>query len=188
MPDVMKRKDLMRFRTLGLVATGLVTVCAASAVLADIQLYNVVTGEPLSLQDALPEGKDPEAVKTFMAPGVNIYNEDPATLPQGEEVFLTACSGCHGHYAEGKIGPGLNDDYWTYPENKTDEGLFRTIYGGAHGQMGPQYGSLTLDEMLLAMSWIRHIYTGDPKTATWLSPEQRQSFTPYQPKPSGSEG
>ena len=85
------------------------------------------------------------------------------------------------YYAEGKIGPGLNDNYWTYPRNETDEGMFSTLYGGASGQMGPMWGSLTLDEMLLAMAWVRHLYIDDPETATWLTPEQREKFTPFVP-------
>lgn len=151
----------------------------AAAALAQIPLYNVVTGAPLDLSEALEEGSDTEAVQVFLAEGLNIYNENEDHLAEAEEVYLTACSGCHGHLGEGKIGPGLNDSYWTYPENKTDAGLFRTVFGGAKGQMGPQYGHLTLDEMLLSMAWIRHIYTGDPQTAKWLTPEQRESFEPY---------
>jgi hypothetical protein len=34
---------------------------------------------------------------------------------------------CHGHIGEGKIGPGLADNYWTYPQNTTDAGLFSTV-------------------------------------------------------------
>lgn len=165
-------------------ATSALAVTAA----AQIPLFNVVTGETLDLSYALEEGRDTEAVKTFLETGVNIYNENKEFLPKAEEIFLMACSGCHGHVAEGKIGPGLNDSYWTYPGNDTDEGLFRTVFGGAQGQMGPQYGHLTLDEMLLAMAWVRHIYTGEPGTATWLTPEQQKNFKPFpktQPDPNG---
>ena len=49
--------------------------------------------------------------------------------------------------------------------------------------MGPQYGHLNLDEMLKVMAWTRHLFTGDPSEAVWLTREQRQSFKPY-----GSEG
>ncbi|WP_075217371.1 cytochrome c(L), periplasmic [Mongoliimonas terrestris] len=165
-----------------------VTSTLAVTAAAQIPLFNVVTGETLDLTYALEEGRDTDAVKTFLSTGVNIYNENPEFLPKGEEIYLMACSGCHGHHAEGKIGPGLNDSYWTYTGNDTDEGLFRTVFGGAQGQMGPQYGHLTLDEMLLSMAWVRHIYTGDPSTATWLTPEQRTTFKPYpktHPDPNG---
>lgn len=50
--------------------------------------------------------------------------------------------------------------------------------------MGPMWGSLTLDEMLRTMAWVRHLYTGDPADATWLTDEQKADFTPFQPKSS----
>ena len=57
---------------------------------------------------------------------------------------------------EGKLGPALNDDYWTYPANATDKGLFETIYGGANGMMGPQHGATPQDEILKIIAWIRN--------------------------------
>jgi cytochrome c-L len=144
-----------------------------------ITFRNTITGEVLNFDDALPEGKDTEAVKEFMATGKNPYNEDMSCLKQGEQIFLSACSGCHGHIAEGKIGPGLNDAYWTYPQNETDEGLFSTIYGGAQASMGPQYQNLQLDEMLKVMAWIRHLFKEAPEKATWLTEAQRKSFKPF---------
>lgn len=79
-------------------------------------------------------------------------------------IFATDCSGCHGHLAEGKLGPALSDDYWTYPGNREDKGLFETIYGGADGQMGPQQGLLEPDEILHVMSWVRGWQTEPEKT------------------------
>ncbi|PZQ48412.1 MAG: cytochrome c(L), periplasmic [Rhodovulum sulfidophilum] len=164
-----------------LLATGLAAFGSGAAALGSMTFYSTTEGTPLSLEDAAEEGRDTEAVKTFVDTGENIYNEDPAVLAQGEELYNGMCSGCHGHYAEGKIGPGLNDDYWTYETNNTDVGLFSTIFGGARGQMGPMYGALTLDEMLLTMAWVRHLYTGPADTATWLTPEQQASFKPFEP-------
>lgn len=172
----------MRYYALAAMMIGL----GVAAVHAQPQFYNTVDGSPLNFDDAMEEGRDTEAVKEFMKTGVNIYNENPDIMAEAEELYSTMCSGCHGHHAEGKIGPGLNDNYWTYPQNETDVGLFSTLYGGASGQMGPMWGSLTLDEMLMSMAWVRHLYTGDPETATWLTPEQQKSFTPYKPK--GGEG
>jgi cytochrome c-L len=140
---------------------------------------NTITGEDLNImENSPPEGRDTDAVKHFLETGVNLYTEVKACLPKGEEVFATACSGCHGHVAEGKVGPGLNDSYWTYPKNKTDKGLFETIYGGAQGMMGP-HNYLTLDEVLHLMAWIRHLYTGDVAEADWLTEEQKKAFKPY---------
>lgn len=161
--------------------SGAVCLVALGAIAqtAGITFRNTITGEVLNFDDALPEGKDTAGVKQFMATGKNPYNEDPSCLKQGEQLFLSACSGCHGHLAEGKIGPGLNDDYWTYPQNETDEGFFSTIYGGAQASMGPQYQNLTLDEMLQVMAWVRHLFKDQPEKAVWLTDEQRKSFKPY---------
>lgn len=163
-----------------LVAAAAAATLAATAAQAEITLRHTITGETLNLNDALPEGRDTPAVKKFMENGVNPYVENQGCLPKGEELFLSACSGCHGHLAEGKVGPGLNDNYWTYPKNANDQGLFETIFGGAQAQMGPQYGSLTLDEMLLVAAWVRHLYTGPAADAEWLTEEQKKNYKPYQ--------
>ncbi len=178
------KSSLMRALLPAAIATALTV---AAAVAQQLTFRSTVTGEALDLNQALEEGRDTDAVRHFLATGENIYNENPKTLPQGEELFLTACSGCHGHFGEGKIGPGLNDDYWTYPKNKTDQGLFETIFGGAQAQMGPQYGNLTLDQMLLVMSWVRHLYTGAPETAEWLPEDKRAQFKPYHPSQSAGK-
>lgn len=172
--------------TLALLALAAATVSPLAA-LAGPQFYNTVEGTPLNLDDAMEEGRDTEAVKHFLDTGENLYNEDPAIMAEAEELYAGMCSGCHGHYAEGKIGPGLNDSYWTYPVNEEDVGLFSTLFGGATGQMGPMTGSLTLDEMLKTMAWVRHLYTGDPKEAVWLTPEKREAFKPFQPKPGSGD-
>ncbi|GLK80193.1 cytochrome c(L), periplasmic [Methylopila turkensis] len=146
---------------------------------AAIELHNTVTGEPLNLDDAGPEGRDTEAFKTFIETGKNPYNNEPNCLANGEQLYLGMCSGCHGHVAEGKIGPGLNDNYWTYPDNNTDKGLFETIFGGASGQMGPMYGAVNPDQMLQIMAWVRHLYKDGVDDAKWLDDAQKASFKPY---------
>jgi cytochrome c-L len=146
---------------------------------------NTVTGDVLDLETAPKEGRDTAAVKKFLETGVNPYNEDKACLPRGEYLYLSSCSGCHGHVAEGKVGPGLNDNYWTYPKNKTDKGMFETIFGGAQGMMGP-HNDLQLNETLLIMAWIRHLYTGPVEGAKWLTKEQKAAYTAYK-LPEGSD-
>lgn len=157
---------------------------------AQIVFQHTITGETLDLNKAPQEGRDTPAVKKFLETGVNPYIEVKNCLAKGEETFLTACSGCHGHVGEGKLGPGLADNYWTYPKNKTDKGLFETIFAGAQGMMGPHW-DLQLDETLLLMAWIRHFYHGPIEDATWLTPEQQAVFVqfdptkPEAPKPDG---
>lgn len=97
-----------------------------------------------------------DQAKKFMATGENPYIHNKEAIEKGYTAYSTACSGCHGHLAEGKLGPALADDYWTYPKNETDKGLFETIYGGANGMMGPQKGRLKVDEIIQIIAWIRH--------------------------------
>lgn len=142
---------------------------AATAAAANAQVprfYNNVIGEPLDFS-SLKE-TETEAVKSFKATGRNPYNKEPHAIKNGESLYATACSGCHGHNAEGKLGPGLADDYWTYEANATDAGFFSSVFGGLQGQMGPQGGHLTQDEILQIMAWVRSIYNGDPAKAAWL--------------------
>lgn len=163
------------------IAAAALASCIAVSALADdaIVFRNTITGEVLKFDEALPEGRDTAGVKAFMTTGKNPYNEDASCLKQGEQTFLSACSGCHGHLGEGKIGPGLNDSYWTYPQNETDEGLFSTIYGGAQASMGPQYVNLSLDDMLKVMAWVRHLFKEEPAKASWLTDDQRKKFKSY---------
>ncbi len=127
---------MKRRNAYGLLLVGAFVGTTAAALAEDFR--NTITGEDLRVPEtSAPEGRDTPAVKKFLATGINIYVEKKECLPKGEEIYLTSCSGCHGHVGEGKVGPGLNDAYWTYPKNKTDKGLFETIYGGAQGMMGP---------------------------------------------------
>jgi len=170
------------FRTLAAICSfsaGLFALGAAADG-PSVELRNTVTGELLDLSTARPYGRDTPGVKQFLQTGVDPYVEDISCLKSGEQIFLSACSGCHGEIGEGKIGPGLNDDYWTYPQNATDGGIFSTIFGGAQAQMGPQYENLSLEEILRVIAWVRHLYKDDVNHAPWLTAEQKKKYRPYQ--------
>ncbi len=157
----------MKFKTL--ISSGLLgaAIMAIPAAHADITLRHALTGEVLDLSFA-KKGGNTDVFKQFMQNGKNPYNGNEEAIKKGESLYMTGCSGCHGHEAEGKLGPGLADDYWTYPRNSTDVGLFEVLFGGANGMMGPQYVNFSTDDMLHIMAFIRHIYKGDPKKADWL--------------------
>jgi len=44
--------------------------------------------------------------------------------------------------------------------------------------MGP-HSDLQLNEILLIMAWIRHMYTGPVADADWLTDEQKKTFKDY---------
>lgn len=177
--NVLQASQTLCHRLRPLIAgAALALLFASPLVSAQVTLRNVVTGDLIDLSEAQEEGSDTEAVKQFLQTGRNIYNNDAACLKEGESLFLTACSACHGHHAEGKIGPSLTDDYVTYPEGWTEEGFFSIIFGGARASMGPQYLALTMDEMLLVMAWVRHIYHGDVSLAEWMTADEKKAYTP----------
>jgi cytochrome c-L len=149
------------------IALAVGAVFTAGTAFAEITFRHAVTGETLSFEYG-KAGGDTEAFKKFKETGKNPYNGDKDAIEKGHSLYLTACSGCHGHEAEGKLGPGLADDYWTYPRAATDVGLFEILWGGAQGMMGPQNVNLNADEQLQVMAWLRSFYKGDPAKAEWL--------------------
>lgn len=170
----------MRLAILAVGLAAIAWVSSADQAAAQQTFRNTVTGDTIDVDGLAPkEGRDTPAVKKFLQDGVNPYTEIAGCLPKGEEVYLESCSGCHGHIAEGKVGPGLNDAYWTYPKNVTDKGLFETIFGGGQGMMGPHGQDIELDNMLKLMAWIRHLQTGDVKDAEWLTSEQKTAYKPF---------
>lgn len=124
------------------------------------RFFNLIEGTPLDF-NGLKE-KETEQVKSFKTDGKNPYNGDAKAIEKGNDLFQTACSGCHGHVAEGKLGPGLNDSYWTYKQAAQDPGLFSAIFGGLGGSMGPLRNRISQDDILHIMAWIRSI---NPKTS-----------------------
>lgn len=153
-------------RSMPIVAT-LACMLGVAVAQAEVTFRNALTGMPLDLSMAKDWQSQGAAVKEFLQTADNPYNCDDQAVKEGHSLFLSACSGCHGHEAEGKLGPGLADDYWTYPAGLTDKGLFEILFGGAQGMMGPQYVNLSIDEMLKIMAFLRSIYQGKPSKIEW---------------------
>ncbi|WP_123591483.1 cytochrome c(L), periplasmic [Salinisphaera orenii] len=167
------RQYRLSARVILVLATFLVGVATIAA--AAETFRNTVDGSELDLSKA-QAGEKPDAVETFEQTGKNPLNGDEGSIEKGKEEFLVACAGCHGHHAKGKLGPSLIDDYWTYPANAEDKGLFSTIFGGARAQMGPHYMSMTKTEMLETMAFLRDIYEGKASKAEWLDLEGKKAL------------
>jgi cytochrome c-L len=182
----------MKMSRLCVVFGGLAVVAITAAYAADpkpepvpqttLDLRTTVEGTPIDLSDSLPTDRDTPAVKKFLQTGNDPYIDDQSCLRLGQSLFLTDCSGCHGEVGEGKIGPGLNDDYWTYPKNEHDQGLFETMFGGARAMMGPHNGELTLDQFLQVIAWVRHLYKDPVDKAYWLNADQKKNYKPFTDK------
>jgi len=166
-----------KMRGVLLLTVSVLSVALIPVAQSQLMFRNTITGDVLDLSFG-KKGEKTEAVEHFLNTGENHYNSDEEAIKAGESMFASACSGCHGHLAEGKLGPALGDDYYTYPKNATDKGFFETIYGGARSMMGPQYNNLSKDEILQIMAWVRHIYWGSTEKANWLTEEEKKTFQP----------
>ena len=156
------------------------SVAVGEAAPAQQSFTSTATGERLDVEHiARRGGRNTPAVKAFMQTGVDPYVEVPGCLPFGEQLFVETCSGCHGRIGEGKVGPPLNDSVWIYAKNKTDKGIFETIFGGAKGLMGPHGQDIELDDLMKLIAWVRHIQNDDVTGAEWLTPAQKQTFKPF---------
>ena len=85
----------------------------------------------------------------------NPFAGDPAAAAEGKRLFLkTGCYSCHGHEAEGAVGPDLTDDEWIY--KPTDSMIFNTIAKGRRGTvMAPFADQLMPEEIWKIVEFLR---------------------------------
>lgn len=77
----------------------------------------------------------------------NPFAGNPEAAVEGKALFLkTGCYACHGHEAEGAVGPDLTDDEWIFAFS--EEMVFNTISRGRKGTvMSPFKEQLQPDEI-----------------------------------------
>jgi len=85
----------------------------------------------------------------------NPFAGDAAAAAEGNRLFLkTGCYACHGHEAEGAVGPDLTDDEWIY--KPTDAMIFNTIAKGRRGTvMAPFADQLAPEEIWKIVEFLR---------------------------------
>lgn len=85
----------------------------------------------------------------------NPYDRDGAAAVEGKKLFLKmGCYACHGHEAEGAVGPDLTDDEWIY--QPTDSMIFNAIAKGRRGTvMSPFADKLKPDEIWKIVEFLR---------------------------------
>jgi cytochrome c(L) len=85
----------------------------------------------------------------------NPFAGDAEAAVEGKRLFLkTGCYACHGHEAEGAVGPDLTDDEWIY--KPTDAMIFNTIAKGRRGTvMAPFADQLAPEEIWKIVEFLR---------------------------------
>jgi cytochrome c(L) len=85
----------------------------------------------------------------------NPFAGDAAAAAEGKRLFLKmGCYSCHGHEAEGAVGPDLTDDEWIY--KPTDSMIFNTIAKGRRGTvMAPFSDQLAPEEIWKIVEFLR---------------------------------
>jgi cytochrome c(L) len=99
----------------------------------------------------------------------NPYTGNQQAIAEGHQLFLdTGCYSCHGHGAEGGMGPNLTGagNRWIY--KPTDATLFHTISNGREGtNMAAWKDTLSPDQIWKIIAFIRSLYKGDPDKVVW---------------------
>jgi cytochrome c oxidase cbb3-type subunit 3 len=104
-----------------------------------------------------------------VAPGGGLTDEqliaafkDPAHIAAGKEVFEKNCTSCHGHNAEGLIGPNLTDDNWIHGAGMPID-IVTTITNGVAEKGMPTWGPvLKAEEIVNAGAFVRSLHGTKP--------------------------
>ncbi len=119
-----------------------------------IPFHQTASGELLDISLSAGEQATP-AVRQFHLTARNPYTGNPDAVARGAEFFANHCVICHGPGGVGKMGPNLVDDNYLYPSNRTDKGLFESIYGGTVNLMTGWKGRLAQDDILKIIAYLR---------------------------------
>lgn len=100
-------------------------------------------------------------------------SKDPATVAQGQQLFVTYCAPCHRADGGGLVGPNLCDDYWIHGPKFSDN--LKTIWNGV-----PDKGMLVWKEQGFkpsdVMAVASYIYT--LRGTTPPNPKMREDLAP----------
>jgi len=95
----------------------------------------------------------------------NVKYADAAGITEGQEIFKTNCTPCHGNAGEGnQVGPNLTDDYWLHGGTAND--LFKTVkYGWPAKGMKSWETDLSAVQIKNVISYIHSIHGTNPANA-----------------------
>lgn len=88
----------------------------------------------------------------------NPYADDPRALREGKARYMAMnCSGCHGEYGGGAIGPPLSDNAWIY--GSADENIVQSMIQGRPNGMPSYGGTLPESEMWKIAMYVQSLAT-----------------------------
>ncbi len=89
---------------------------------------------------------------------------DATSLGEGQKLFSTNCSPCHGANAQGVVGPNLTDDYWLHKGGIKD--VFKTIkYGVQEKGMKSWKDDFSPVQIAELASYIKSLHGSKPAGA-----------------------
>lgn len=100
-------------------------------------------------------GEDGVAAVTDYVLSLSDLEHDSSKVAEGQKIFSTICTACHGEDAKGKIAmgaPNLTDDIWLYDSNR--ETIANTIRNGRVNRMPAQIDLLREDKIHLLTAYV----------------------------------
>lgn len=95
----------------------------------------------------------------------NVTMADTPGITEGQEIFKTNCTPCHGTAGEGNgVGPNLTDDYWLHSGSISD--IFKSVkYGWPAKGMKSWQADLSSVQIKNVASYIRSLHGTNPPNA-----------------------
>ena len=113
------------------------------------------------------------------------YLQNPVALQEGRRLFgWYNCSGCHGDYGGGGMGPSLRGPAWMYG-NRSDQIFNTLVYGRSKGM--PAWGDkIPADQMWKIIAYVKSLNTPlEPEPPTPHAEEEVPNSDIYFPSGQG---
>jgi len=110
-----------------------------------VLVYHVFDIAPSQEEEYRTAMQQAEVQKASAAANIDVSEMKPVTddqaIAQGQEIYISYCSSCHGQQGGGGIGPNLTDRYWIHGGSFQD--IYATIKNGV-----PQKGMISWEGQL----------------------------------------
>jgi len=152
---VTRRTPLLRIIVAGLTITALSSLGAQEAAHSVHADPGQMHEQQTSTVAAVKPGYDP---RVAFGDGHNPYAANPAAITEGRQYFVQYnCSGCHGTYGEGGMGPNLRGGH--QHGGHTDSQLFAAIMEGRPKGMPAWGAALPKDHIWKIVAYLRVLGT-----------------------------